>query len=222
MHDEKIVIFFKRPVPGKVKTRLAKTFGEENALVLYHAMIDDLMVTMGGFSENVVPYTGYSTGTPAFSLDEAIGVKPRKQSGRNLGEKMYNALNDTFLTGAERAILIGSDIPHLKRKTITDHFQLLKRYHAVIGPTHDGGYYLIGFRRETLDFRLFQDISWSTNKVFSQTISAAKTAELDVAVGKIYRDIDSVEDLRAVLSTKDCLKLLPHLHAAYIRIMENG
>ncbi len=196
---QRIIIFFKPSVMGSVKTRIARKYGARFACDLYTAMLEDL-------SRNLQPLHGqlawYCAEAVNAGLEHIQGERSYIQRGADLGSRMYRALFDEFQTGAEKAILIGSDIPHIDYMTVAEYLKKLDAYDAVIGPSEDGGYYLIGFRRDTLKKAVFSDITWSTAGVYRETLEKIRTCRLKLYVGPAMRDIDTFEDLGEVLRTE--------------------
>ncbi len=96
----------------------------------------------------------------------------------------------------KRVVLIGSDIPDLSLEFIEEAFTSLQEKDAVIGPSLDGGYYLIGFKKETFSPRVFEGIRWSTESVFEKTLEVLEREGLTVHTLQPLRDIDTVGDLR--------------------------
>ena len=118
------------------------------------------------------------------------------QKGEDLGERMRNGFIQTFAEGFKRVILIGSDIPGLPLEFIEEAFTSLRDKDAVIGPSLDGGYYLIGFRNKTFSPKVFEGIPWSTEKVFEETMKVLEKERLTVHTLPRWRDIDTIEDLK--------------------------
>ncbi len=118
------------------------------------------------------------------------------QMGENLGEKMKNAFTEAFSMNFKKVLLIGSDIPDLPLEFIEEAFRSLHEKDAVIGPSVDGGYYLIGFKDITFLPRAFEKIPWSTDRVFDETMKIFESKRLAVHTLPRLRDIDTVEDLR--------------------------
>lgn len=118
------------------------------------------------------------------------------QRGENLGERMENCFTEAFTMNFKRVVLVGSDIPSLPLDFIEEAFVSLKENDVVIGPSLDGGYYLIGFKDKTFSSQVFKGIPWSTEKVFEQTMKILEREGLTVHSLKPLRDIDTIEDLR--------------------------
>jgi glycosyltransferase A (GT-A) superfamily protein (DUF2064 family) len=108
---------------------------------------------------------------------------------------MINGFREAYTMGFKRVALIGSDIPDLRLEFIEEAFTSLKEKDAVIGPSLDGGYYLIGFKDKTSSSQVFKGIPWSTERVFEQTTKILEREGLTVHFLKPLRDIDKVEDL---------------------------
>lgn len=151
--------------------------------------------------------------TPESSPDYFMKYSPdhiHYQHGKDLGERMKNAfteilsLNKNYsegLAGFETALLIGSDIPQLNAAMLTDAHHALTSNDCVIGPAHDGGYYLIGFKREGFT-DCFHDIRWSTCEVLEKT--QALLAHKKTALLSYLSDIDTLADLRNLYVSETC------------------
>jgi rSAM/selenodomain-associated transferase 1 len=138
------------------------------------------------------------------------------QRGDNLGQRMENCLRDAFSRGFHRVILIGSDIPDLPGEIITDAFRFLNTVDCVIGPCLDGGYYLIGFRDDSLLPEAFSGIQWGTEAVLGQTIEILTTYHLTLHLLRTWGDIDTIEDLKRFLEQNRDTLLCPRT-MAYLR-----
>lgn len=180
-----LIIFTKEPLLGKVKTRLAKSIGEEEALRIYKLMLEQIL----GLHVNASKLVFVEAYTDEYQkyFDE---VKCFVQVGENIGQKMANAFKKTFALGYEKALLVGGDIPLLDEQVINKAFAFEQ---AVLNPSRDGGYYLIGFHKESFSQKAFE-IDFS-DKVFAQTLQALKP--LHVKRGKELFDVDVLEDLRS-------------------------
>ena len=114
----------------------------------------------------------------------------------DLGERMKNGFMEAFAMNFKRVILIGSDIPGLPLEFIEEAFASLREKDAVVGPSLDGGYYLIGFKDKKFSPQVFKGIPWSTERVFEVTMKILEREGLTVHALKPLRDIDEVDDLR--------------------------
>ncbi len=115
------------------------------------------------------------------------------QEGFDLGERMKNAIGSILRKGYEKVILIGTDIPQIKLETFENAFAALDDSDIVINPTFDGGYYLIGMKRE--HDAIWRIEHYGTNTVVEDTLQRIKDEKLSVAMGETYYDIDDREDL---------------------------
>jgi hypothetical protein len=196
--DSAIIVFVKAPVKGAVKTRLAGSIGEENALSLYQCFVADVLAMLKSTGR---PARIYFYPADARQRMEAwLGAGPPlyHQAGTSLGERMKNALVETFAGGVSRALVIGSDLPDLPADVIHEAFDLLKDHPAVVGPAHDGGYYLIGFAAEKFLPEVFDGIAWGTGKVLSETLRRFEAHGVKPGMLPMWRDMDTVEDLEAL------------------------
>lgn len=194
--NECLVVFVKCPQKGLVKSRLAEESNSEIAITLYRHFVLDLLDTFDLESYRLKIYFTPSGALKSVSawLGEKYEYLP--QRGKDLGERMANAFSEMFCEGFSKVVLIGSDLPDLTR-AIIDAAYAFDGYDAVIGPTVDGGYYLIGFTCDTFAPEIFDGIPWGTNRVFGDTMKIFKSKKYRVNVLPIQRDIDRLEDLRA-------------------------
>jgi rSAM/selenodomain-associated transferase 1 len=191
-----ILLFIKAPVKGRVKSRLALELDEDAALGLYRSFILDMLDTINktGHSCTIFFYPPDSGEAVTAWLGPGRTCLP--QEGEDLGLRMANAFATIFNKGASRAILIGSDLPDLPVDLLTGAIKSLDDHDAVLGPAKDGGYYLIGFRRETFLPDIFHGIEWSTNQVFAETISRFERLGKRIFLAPVWRDVDTLADLK--------------------------
>ncbi len=194
-----ILLFVKAPLPGQVKSRLAAVLGNAVVLELYRNFVLDLLqaVDHTGLPSVIFHHPPDAAGEIADWLGSERIYKG--QQGKDVGERMEQAFRDTFSGGCSRVVLIGSDIPDLPCHVLAGAFDALERHDAVIGPAEDGGYYLIGFRRETFLPEVFRGIPWSTNTVFQLTIGILERAGQTVHHLARWRDVDTTDDLRDLM-----------------------
>jgi len=131
------------------------------------------------------------------------------QSGADLGERMNTIFDDLWQRGHRNLVLIGSDLPAVPLNILNDAFHALEseRRHVVLGPSGDGGYYLVGMNRPTPE--IFNEMSWSHDRVFSQTIEKLANLRINFTVLPDWFDLDTVEDIELLRSCRD-----PTVHAA--------
>lgn len=111
---------------------------------------------------------------------------------------MYTALDQSLRAGATRAVIVGTDIPSLPAQHIRQAFDLLSNKDVVLGPSTDGGYYLVGLSRPIRS--IFQNIEWSTDRVFIQTLERIYSADLSLGLVPPWYDIDTPEELDFLLA----------------------
>jgi len=187
-----LIIFAKNPIAGKVKTRLAATIGNENALSVYRQL---LLHTAEIASQLAVDkYVFYSDHIQQEDVWDNQLFSKETQRGNDLGERMMQAFASLFDNGYNRIVIIGTDCPELSTEIIIDAFQLLEVYDFAIGPAHDGGYYLLGMKQ--FQASLFENINWSTHTVLAETRVKCEALQMDYTLLSTLRDIDREEDLK--------------------------
>lgn len=187
-----LVIFSKNPVPGEVKTRLARSVGKEKAFEIYEALrsiTSEAVSTVR--AKRVVCFSGF---IPQSDLFLSIDTEVRLQHGNNLGERMHNAISEGFSSGARHVVLIGTDCPDISGSVIEQAFSLLESNDAVLGPARDGGFYLIGLKRSSPE--LFLNRIWSTSGVLGETIRILDHTGTSYGLLPELQDIDTFEDLQ--------------------------
>ena len=185
-----LIIFVRNPVFGKVKTRLAKTIGDEQALSIYKELLrhtHDITQTLA-----CDKYVFYADGITLDDIWENDIYKKQVQTGNDLGIRMHTAFDILFSKGYQHICIIGSDCYELTTAIIQQAFNSLPQYNTVIGPSADGGYYLLGLSRMQLS--LFTNIAWSTDKVLAQTIDTCIVEDRSHVLLPILHDIDNEED----------------------------
>ncbi len=193
MKGNAFILFLKYPERGAVKTRIARALGDDWTLALYRCFIADLSgMVRDVMAETVMVYSGPS----GVSFSDFPGARKIRQRGSDIGERMHNAFQDVFALGFERAALIGSDIPDLPARLVNDAFEKLTSADVVLGPGTDGGYYLIGCRRDSLRSSMFSGIPWSTDAVLPETRKRIAEAGLAAEQLEAWPDIDEVDDLK--------------------------
>ncbi len=200
-HAVALGLFAKWPDPGCVKTRLARETSPEFAAATARTFLLDTLERLRELA-GCVQYLAYDPHDSQPKFAELVeGRTPQilleAQSAGDLGTRLETFCQRRFADGYESSILIGSDSPNLPINILRDAIRLLDTNDAVIGPTTDGGYYLLGIRRP---LPLFAGIAWSTDRVFPATIERLITANVPYAVLPQWYDIDTLADLRFLQS----------------------
>ncbi len=185
-----IVIFARAPELGAVKTRLARAVGDEAALALYQAFLDDTCaLTQGLGARRVLAVAGAVDHPRIEHLGKSQRLAVEAQGEGDLGAKMAHAIAAHLPRGP--VVIIGSDAPTLPRAHLHQALDALMAADVVIGPSDDGGYYLVGARVPVPE--LFADVRWSTPEVLPTTL--ARLAGRSHVLLPAWHDVDSVEDL---------------------------
>ena len=186
-----LIIFVKNPELGKVKTRLARTIGDEKALYIYKLLLEQtFQVTLPVLAEKKLYYSEFVQNIDQFN---DLVYEKHIQSGDGLGDKMYNAMKHSFGEWAGKVVLIGSDCFELNSGIIEEAFKALEESDYVLGPAKDGGYYLIGMK--ALNLEIFQNKEWSSENVFLDTLLDIKNQEKSHYLLPTLSDVDTEEDL---------------------------
>ena len=195
-----VLLFAKFPRPGAVKTRLAEAIGHEKAAQLYTCSVLDTIdfIKRLNFPFEIFYWPVESGAEFAETFGSEYTYVP--QQGEDLSQRAINSFRRTFDRGVEYAVTIGTDIPDLPPELIADAFERLESVDVVIGPAFDGGYYLLGFSNRSFTLAAFENISWSTAKVFDETLCALKNQNKTVSILPAWNDIDTIEDLRRFAS----------------------
>lgn len=203
-HNAALVIFAKAPIAGQVKTRLCPPLTYDEAATLHGSFVLDMLErTKVAATRLKLPLDRYLACAPSSTLvffqimEERQSVKLIDQVGDGLGARMEQAFATLFGKGYQRVFIVGTDVPSLP----LDHYQqalaLLEAHDVVLGPAPDGGYYLIGLKQPRPE--LFTDIAWSTDRVLAATQEKAASLGLKTALLPSWRDVDTIDDLRALM-----------------------
>lgn len=207
-----LLLFTKPARPGRVKTRLVgarvgeMVIAASDAARLHAALLGDMCERLGegaakwfrlrvawdlGETEDLPPLPG--------ELKGRSGVDATRQRGSDLGERLFWSLEEA---AREHSIVaaVGSDHPTLSLDDVGEAFAVLAAREAdvALGPSYDGGYYLVAVRREALSPRLFADVDWSTERVLAQTRERCRELGLRVVELPVARDVDRGEDVTAL------------------------
>jgi len=199
--DTCIILFVKAPVRGHVKTRLAEYLDAGVVAALYRSFVGDSVrkITALGLPLHIFyDPPGSESIMRSWLGDDPIYVP---QNGDGLGERMGQAFQHVFHAGIHRAVLTGTDLPDLPGEMIAQALSALDDHEAVIGPSKDGGYYLIGFQSGAFTTAAFDGISWSSEAVFQATMNRLGHSGLSVHQLAEWRDIDTHDDLLDLIET---------------------
>jgi len=201
MPENAHLIVVKYPQAGKVKTRLGKHIGDQKAADLYKSLVESLINNSNTSSSyDIIVFIEPYKKLADFNKWLGDSVQYLPQSEGDIGERMQSAFCQAFELGYKKCVLTGSDIPDLNHYIIEDAFNKLDHHKAVIGKAFDGGYYLIGFNQDTFTDTIFENISWSTDIVFAQTMQIFQNIGYDIAEVECLRDLDDIEDYHRLSS----------------------
>jgi hypothetical protein len=197
MRRTRTVIFAKAPVPGKVKTRLIPALGDIGAARLAHEMLLRTVAEAeaAGLAIPELCASPHPLDPEWEPFLPKAPIRYTDQGEGDLGERLARAARRVTILG-EQVLLIGTDCPKLDRHRLRAAGAMLAEHDAVIHPTLDGGYALLGLRR--FDSTLFEGISWSTAEVSAQTLDRIERLGWSVHVGETLRDVDEPADLQAM------------------------
>ena len=194
--DSVLVVFAKAPIPGKVKTRLATSISAADSAMLYQAFLTDALKQYKAISD-VRLYV------PESDIDDnffqTTVSKLHTQKGKDLGSRMQNAIAETFDAGFKRVVIIGTDHPTLPSSYIETAFSELNTADTIVlGPTADGGFYLLGQSGFNPD--VFEGMTYSHGAVFDQTVDRAIRSGHQLTVLPEWYDVDDRSSLRRLFS----------------------
>lgn len=193
-----VILMSRAPIPGKTKTRLESHLKKEECAELHKAFLKDIntkFLNLKKENNRIDLYLSFTPGKEETSFAGFISSDFTRipQTGSDLGEKMYNALNDAYQLSDLPVIIIGSDLPLLDIEIFTEAFAGLKERDLVIGPSADGGYYLIGMKKPQKF--LFNSGNWGNSNVLQQTIKEASRHNLKIHFLPEASDIDTFKEL---------------------------
>lgn len=204
---ESLVVFAKAPFAGTVKTRLAKERGDAVAARLYTAFLEDTAVACAAWRKETIGtdpnrrlllYCAPDIQDPILSeISRRSGARAVAQPDGDLGARLSHIFAEEFDRGARAVCAIGSDSPTLPAHLINYAFRALRWHRVVLGPTFDGGYWLVGAQRPAPD--LFSDIPWSTAGVLAKTLGQLSHQGVNAFLLPFWYDIDEAADLERLV-----------------------
>jgi rSAM/selenodomain-associated transferase 1 len=211
-----LAVMAKAPHPGRVKTRLSPPLTQDEAAAINTCFLQDTTVNIADVAE-YAPCAGVISYTPVGDEHLFEGLLPEgycllPQRGDGFGERLFSTAEDLFRCGFSSVCLIDSDSPTVPREAFAMAVSTLQRPgdRIVLGPSHDGGYYLIGMKRT--HSAPFENITWSTAAVFSETVAAVDKIGVELITLPLWYDVDDGGSL-AVLRNELCHGLKPDFAA---------
>ena len=187
---EVLAVMARYPAEGNVKTRLARDLGPDATCRLYRAFLDDLADKFGAVPRPLIWY--YVPESSPFPQLFSRRFSCRPQSGASLQERMLRIFEDLFREGYKRAIVIGSDVPHIPVEAVEEAFGMLNSFDVVLRPSEDGGYHLVGLKAV---HDLFCGIPMGTPWVLRDTIARASSMGLSAHCLASSFDVDTPDDV---------------------------
>jgi uncharacterized protein len=196
---DRFILFGRYPVPGLTKTRLIPFLGSAGAAELQRHLTEKAFQTARRAASRraaalEICFKGGTTGKMCRWLGPGATHSP--QSGGDLGERMETAFRRAFHEGCSRVVLFGTDIPGLSTTILDQAVDRLRDRDVVLGPSTDGGYWLIGLKKNA---DLFRGIGWGSDKVLEQTIARSQRLGLSTMLLDPLTDVDTVEDVHKLL-----------------------
>lgn len=197
-----VILLTRVPFPGQTKTRMMPWLSGKECAVLHCCFLQDIMAEIRKTGADLFvcykePDIEEEKRNAALQhLQKIAGSKAQcwPQQGQDLGERMYLALAEVLGKGYDACLLVGADIPELTARQLTDAFRLLEKEDVVLGPTTDGGYYLIGMKKP--QWGLFEGQTYSHPMVLSNALEAARKSDLRAGLVGTLSDVDVPEDLK--------------------------
>lgn len=197
-----LIAYAKRPLPGYAKTRLGEEIGQEEsagvyARFLYQCLLELTHLDHAGISVELCVASDadlafFRLAFPEFLISAQVGA--------DLGQRFSHSFQAAFKRGAGAVVVIGTDIPDLDRLILNSAFDALEENEVVIGPSVDGGYYLMGTRAK--DANLFEGIDWSSEVVLQQTEALIRRQQLSIHYLPTLVDIDTAADFQRWLAAR--------------------
>lgn len=193
---DRLIVFSRYPVPGRSKTRLIPALGPLGAAELSRRLTQHAVAAARRWADAAqgreveLRYTGASE--RALRRWLGPGLLYRGQRGSDLGRRMATAIEDAHRDGTRRTVLIGTDVPRVAPLVLEEAFAALDDHDLVLGPTRDGGYWLIGAKGP---LAVFEGVSWGTESVLDTTLGLAASSRLRVLQLKTLADVDRPGDL---------------------------
>ena len=195
--DELVIVFAKPAVPGAVKTRLIPPFTAEQAAEFHLAALDDVLALVRRAVARVELHVAGDADTAAEFERRYAELPIRPQAPGDLGTRLIDSFDEALRGASARTVIIGSDHPTLPVEYLVQAFDALRSADGVFGPSRDGGYYLVGLRRDSWPQAraVFHEIPWSTPRVLETSLAHVASLGLDFRLLPEWYDVDRPSDL---------------------------
>lgn len=204
---ETLVLFAKAPLSGTTKTRLARERSDRDALLLTAGFLFDIADMCARWrgqhvavdqNRRVALYASPGVDDPVLAeAARRAGARLEQQQGDDLGARLRHAFDSEFERGARAVCAIGADSPTLPLHLLDEAFRALVWERVVLGPTFDGGYWLVGCQRPAPD--LFIGVPWSTPAVLAHTLGKLKQSGIEPQLLPFWYDVDVAADLERLV-----------------------
>ena len=210
-----LVLFAKSPEPGRVKTRLMPKLDAQQATKVATLLIEHTVrLAVNSWPGPIALHTWPDTNHEVLkSLSDTHGLQLAAQKRGDLGQKMHGSISQFTEQGGPAAVM-GCDVPHCPGELLGEAYGLLKQGQNVIGPTIDGGYYLIGLQKAWPE--IFKEIQWGSDSVLRNTLRAAQRCGVHFTLLASLRDIDRFEDLQCVVED------VPELRSELVKFLSSS
>ncbi|MBW1786217.1 MAG: TIGR04283 family arsenosugar biosynthesis glycosyltransferase [Deltaproteobacteria bacterium] len=193
---DRLIMFGRYPIPGRTKTRLMPAMGAFNAADVQRRLTEMTFRTVRNAAiQNRVEIQVCFNGGDERRMRRWLGGNAlfARQGSGDLGIRMRRAFADAFRAGCRRVVLVGTDVPTLRVRHLEAALAVLGEKDLVLGPSTDGGYWLIGMKRPA---DVYRKVSWGTSEVLAQTLVLARGRGLSVGLLGSETDVDTIDDLR--------------------------
>jgi uncharacterized protein len=204
MHANALAVMAKAPLAGQVKTRLMPGLSAEEAAGLARTLLVDQLGHLSAIADADL----YLAFTPTAQREVFQALAPAgfclfPQAGDHLGGRMAHVFETLYARRHRRMVLIGGDLAPVPLQIFTDAFAMLDcpSHRVVLGPSRDGGYYLVGCNSPTPE--IFMGMTWSHDQVLAQTVARLTALQMDVQLLPCWFDIDTLDDLRYLQTLSD-------------------
>ncbi|MBQ8062488.1 MAG: TIGR04282 family arsenosugar biosynthesis glycosyltransferase, partial [Clostridia bacterium] len=195
MNSNAVILFTRVPEAGKTKTRMMPYLSPEECVALHESFLRDIIREAALASADLRVYATPRVDDPSFRALFPEGTSFFLQEGPDLGARMEAALEETLKAGYRAAVLVGTDLPELRKEDFQCAFRVLEQRDVVLGPTRDGGYWLLGLSKPS--HAPFEPKTYGTSSVYENTLAGIEAAGLSVGTVRELEDMDEREDLAA-------------------------